>query len=294
MQFNETSLLSKSSGSRRKRRRPGSVRLNARLKAGKGKEGRGFRLTSLAVALSSVAAVLAVCLLMWFGLRLLGGVLFSSNDAFTIRKVDIKGSAMITEDLIREYTQVREGMNLFRLDIGRIREDFLRRAPSVKSMEISRLLPGTLSMEITERMPLARLGWRGPLVVDRKGVVFVVKGRSSHLPVITGYKGAGPRPGARLRGSAIAALEVLDVSEDYPALGLGVEAIEVDNREHLMLRLSDRKSARLAWNEMGTMTPGSRDNLLERLGKLSVSMRSQEGRRRSMFDATLDGPIYCH
>jgi len=291
MWFKDTPVLSESSGSRRKRRHTEVVHLNARLKRGKGK---GFRLTGVAIAASSVAAGLAICLLIWFGLLFMGKVLFSNNDAFVIKKVDIKGSAMITENLVREYTQVREGMNLFQVDIGRIRSDFLRRAPSVKSMEISRILPDTLNMEITERMPLARLGWRGPLVVDRKGVVFVVKGRSSHLPVISGYQGAGPRPGARLRGIALAALEVLDVSDDYPALGMGIEAIEVDKKEDLTVRLSDRKSALLAWDEMGMMTSVSRDNLLEKLGKLSVSMRSEEGRKRSMFDATLDGPIYCH
>jgi len=292
MWFKDSPTQSKSARGRRKRRSTGSVSLNARLKK-KGK-GKGPRLTSVAITASSVAAVVVTCLLLWFGLRFLGGLLFSNNSAFVIKKVDIKGSAMITEDLIREYTQVHEGMNLFQVNIGRIRSDFLRRAPSVRSMEISRILPHTLRMEITERLPLARLGWRGPLVVDRKGVVFVVKGRASHLPVITGYQGTGPRPGANLRGMALAALEVLDVSDDYPTLGLDIDAIEVDNREFLMVRLSDRKSAQLAWSEMGAMTSASRENLLNRLGRLSAAMRSEKGRSRAMFDATHEGDVYCH
>lgn len=291
MWFNDSPARSRSTGSRRRRRRKATVRLGARVKSGRSKPHNPAR---LAWGLSAVVIGLVACVALWFGFRFLGSALFAKNDAFVIRRIDITGSAMITENLVREYTQVHEGMNLFALDIAQIRADFLRRTPNVKSMEISRILPHTLKMQVSERMPLAQLGWNGPLVVDRKGVVFVIKGRSSHLPVITGYQGTGRRPGSRLRGMARAALEVLDVCDDHPVLNLGIEAIEVDNRERLMLRMADRKSAKLAWEEMGQMTAASRETLLKRLGRLSEAIHSEKGRRHTMFDATMDGPIFCH
>lgn len=286
MWFNDRPILIRSQGNRRKRRRVRTIRLGARLRS----RGRP-QVTRVAVTVVAIAAAVGVCALLWFGTRLLGDVLFSGNGKFVIRNIDIRGGVMISEALIREYTQVEEGMNLFSVDIKQIRSDFLRRAPSVKSMEISRILPDVLRIQITERMPLARVGWRGPLVVDRQGVVFVFKGHSSHLPVISGYRGAGLRPGSRLQGFALAALEVLDAGEDHPSLGLEIEAIEVDNREHLTLRLANRKAVKLAWREMGTMVKASRENLLKKLGRTSRALQSDKGRRCSTLDATMDEPI---
>ena len=289
MWFAEKATVSKSRGHRRKKRIR-TIRLNSRVASSKKRgDRRPVRVTMVALALVLVVALGAS---IWFGVRFVGRALFSGNRAFVIRHLDIKDGAMMTESLIREYTRIEEGMNLFGVNIGQVRADFLSRAPSVKSMQISRLLPDTLRIEITERMPVARLGWKGPLVVDRVGTVFVFKSQSDHLPFIIGYRGDGLRPGSKLHGTALAGLEVFDVCDDHPALGLNIEAIEVDNGDRLTLRLADRKAAKLAWEEMGTASKGSRRDLLMKLGMLSRALRSDEGRNLSSFNVTLDGRIY--
>jgi len=273
---------------RRRRRRPKSVTLQARTAARK----KPRAAVRVAAPAGAVVAAAAVCLLLWFGLRALGHALYAENPSFVIRDLDIRGGALISETLIREYTQIEEGRNLFDVDIDQVRRDFLARAPSVRSMEISRRLPDCLRIRIDERTPLARFGWKGPLVIDRDGVVFAFNGRSDHLPVVANYRGDDARPGARPDGLCRAALEVLEVLDDMPPLGLDIEAVEVDHRDYLMLRLRDRKAAKLAWKEMGAGTRASRRHLLRKIGRLVNVLSSEEGRRRSLLDATLEGRIY--
>jgi len=235
--------------------------------------------------------VAGLCVLAWVGLGFIGEQLFSKSDRFRIVDLDIKGGEVITPELIREYTQIHEGMNLFGFDGEKIRGDFLRRAPNVKSLEISRHLPDALRIAVIERVPLARMGTRGHLVADREGVVFGLHSRSSGLPVIDGYKGSRLRPGSRISGLAMAALQVLEVC-DSPALGLRVEVVETNHEDRLVLRLPGRVSVKLSWPGMGEETPESRKHLLTKLARIVRTLQSRKGRRLRTLDATHDDDIY--
>jgi hypothetical protein len=233
-------------------------------------------------------AVLAACAALWLGVRWGAAMMFWRNDRFAIRHLDIRAGTVITADLVREYTRIEEGMNLFAVDIGAIRRAFLQQAPNVRSISIARQLPDTLQIEIVERVPLARIGRRGFLVTDREGSVFGVRSPPVGLPYISGYRGPALRPGDRLAGMAQAALEVLDVC-DNPRLGLRVESVEVHRDDYLVVRLvfDDRmREVDLAWDDMGRRTKASRRRLLERLEWVKRTLESPRGANLSHLDAT--------
>jgi len=232
--------------------------------------------------------------LLWWGARWAGRRLYSENDRFAIRCLEITGGPVITAELIREYTGIREGMNLFKVDIGKIRAKFLERAPNVRAMRISRYLPGTLRIEVAERHPLARIGRRGSLVADRDGYVFGIRSGLRALPSIEGYRDAHLKPGSRLRGAALAALEVLAMC-DNPKLGLRVRAVEVDRDEYLVVSVSVGRPVtrvQLAWPGMGQGTRESQAHLLARLKGIRETLVSEEGRGLSELDATFGDRIY--
>jgi len=272
---------------KRNARRAPILKVNTRLRVQK-----KTKMYRIAVFVLVPAVIAAASVLLWFGVCMAGRLLFSSNDRFRIVNLEIKEGEVITGDLIREYTRISEGMNLFEFDIGNIRDAFLRRSPNVKSMEISRYLPDTLKIEVVERTPLARIGWRGHLVTDREGFVFGFRSGLRGLPVITGYRARNLRPGRRVGGMALAALEVLDAC-DNPTLGINVESVETGNADYLVLRLSDRKSVKLSWDKMGRMTRESRRLLRGKLGRLARTLQSEHGRRLTKIDATLDNRIYA-
>ena len=272
----------------RNRRRPTVLRVRARTSV----EKRRTR-SRLALAIVGLVVVGGFGVLTWSGLQWLGGVLFSRNGRYEIRTLDIKvdGNGVMTPALVKEYTQLREGLNLFECHIGQIREEFLRRAHTVKSMEISRILPDTLAIEVVERIPLARLGRRGYFVADHDGRVFVLRTGSRHLPVIQGYKGPRLRSGMRVSGMALAALQVLDACDD-PMLGLSVDAVEADRSEYVVLWLAGPKTVRLSWPGMGELTPSSRRHLQGRLRGVVDVLGTERGRRLSKIDATTEGEIF--
>lgn len=239
--------------------------------------------------------VIGATIALWMGISFTGRVLFSKNDRFQIKNLNIQEGTVITADLIKEYTQIKEGMNLFAFDIAKVRQDFIRHSPNVKSMEIRRQLPDTLHVRIVERVPVARIGRKSPFVADSEGYVFGLRAGYQALPVITGYRDPSLRPGSRLCGMSLAALEVVEACYDQ-RIGLHIDEVEVNNPEHIVLYVPDGakiKEVTLSWRNMGKRTTESRQELAKKLSRVVESMQSEDGRQRSRFNATLDDRVYA-
>lgn len=233
---------------------------------------------------------------LFLGIRLTGQLLFSRNDRFNITNLDIRDEGNIASYFIRHRKGISEGTNIFSFSTAHLREEFLQQrfAAKYKSMDISRVLPGTLSVALTERVPLARIGSWGNLVVDRDGCVFGVRSGSRDLPTIAGYPGAGLKPGVRLQGSAIAALEALMACDD-PRLGIPVQSVDVDEEDELVLFLkpgAKAKGFKLRWVGMGERTRESREALMRQLMRVSQALSQSGSRRHSMLDVTYDDRIF--
>jgi cell division septal protein FtsQ len=256
------------------------VRVRTRLHARENDPTRRSAMVVLAVVGACVAA-----LLLWLGVRALGGVLFSRNDRFTLRRLAVTEGELITADLVREYTQLQEGTNLFAISIGQIRDDFLRKVPCVKALEIRRMLPDTLEIKVTERVPLARVvGRNRALAADGEGHLFAVGAGYRDLPVITGYA-EDVRPGRRIQGLAGAALVLLSMC-DSPKIGLRVTSVDIGPENYLLLKLADGTLVKFNWEKMGEDTVESRGNLWRKLGRLARARQSAQGRQHRSFDFT--------
>ncbi len=172
-----------------------------------------------------------------------GRVLFSGNDLFAIRELDLRSDGVLRAAHIKEYAGVDEGSNLFAIDIKELRRQ-LENIPLIQSAEIRRQLPDTLVIRVSERVPLARLGIEDGhyhLAVDREGHVLGPSARSPRLPAITGYRATGLRPGSIVHDPLFAdALKVVDLC-DRTRLGqrVKIRSIHVSDPEVLELQLVD-------------------------------------------------------
>jgi len=267
--------------------------LSVRVRKNKGK-GRISRRAALAVLVPVVAA--GVLVLAWFGLKLVGRVLFSGNDRYTITSLEIRDTGSIARFFIRERKGIKEGTNLFGFSARKTRREFLqqRYAAKYKSMDITRRLPGTLVVSVVERTPMARLGSRGRLVVDTEGCVFGLKPSARGLPVISGYRDKGLKPGDRVSGAALSALQVLEACDD-PRLSIRVRSIDVSRKEHLAVYLhpgSKARGFRLSWKGMGKRGAKSEENLRLKLRRVKQTLAMGKTRGHSMLDATFDDKIF--
>lgn len=115
-----------------------------------------------------------------------------SDARFAVQHVEIIGLTHTSRSEVQSVTQRYVGLNLFHLDIARLRHD-LGALPWVSRIEIEKKLPDTLRIRVVERTPvaLAEMGDR-IAYVDEWGVPFAELAPSvgdSDWPLITAAQG---------------------------------------------------------------------------------------------------------
>lgn len=251
--------------------------VNTRLNAQRVQEMR--RIAGIALILFVLTAATAFG---YFGYVQTREMFFTQNPEFAIRTLDIRTEpgAVVTPMLVREYTGIEEGTNLFAVDIAQLRRDIIARVPNVRDMEITRFLPHTLRIDVYERVPVAVIQpKRGPDVfVDEQGYVFAARARREGLTVITGYDGPVLRLGQRVEGLLGDAVMVRSVSRKIPGDLLSIVAIDVrgklDGRDDaLQLRTSGGTVVALWWPRRGDDATRGLQALEDRLTFLAASLR---------------------
>jgi cell division septal protein FtsQ len=265
-------------GRRRENRRNSILKVSAR-RSDQRKE-RVHRVGAILLVTVVVAGMGWAVLL---GAKIVGQTLFSENDRFVIRHLDIRSNGKLQPDHIREYAHVEEGMNLFAVDLNQLRDD-LASVPIVSSVSVRRKLPDTLEIAISERVPAARLGEGSagyPLAVDRCGFVLGPTSRSQQIPSITGLQERGLRPGAQVSDLGVkSALHVVELC-DSPSFSrfLKIRNVDVSHSDYLEVRLLRGERILL-----------SRENMDMKLTKLCEIMKhtADMGQAIAAIDMTVE------
>jgi cell division protein FtsQ len=248
-------------------RRRASPRTQILLVNARVSEQRRARNHKIGAIVLAVVALGGLGLATVYGANRTGAALFSNNPVYTIRRIDITSNGRLRPEHIREYGKFSEGMNLFAVDIEKVRQD-LERVPLVRDAEVARQLPDTLIVRVTERTAIARIGRddkRFYLAVDRDGYVLGPTSRSPHLPIITGMRDEGLAPGSVIRESAVAdALVAIDLCDDgVLAEAVRIASLDVDNPEYLDIKLAQGEHVLL-----------SRENMKFKLDSLAEILRT--------------------
>jgi cell division protein FtsQ len=130
-------------------------------------------------------------------------VLFKS-PVFNIGKIIVQGNNLLTAGEIVRVSGIVTGMNIFQADLktaaGRIRS-----LPVIKEVKVDRRFPGTVLIEVTERVPVALVVTGGRFVeLDAEGY-YLREGSAgaTGLPVITGMRVQAAGPGRPVKGAGI-------------------------------------------------------------------------------------------
>ena len=162
------------------------------------------------------------------------------NREFAVQQVDVQTDGVIAPEQLRRWAGVKPGVNLFALDLARVKRD-LELVPTVKSAAVERVLPRTLRIRVDEREPVAQAYAPQPRVqggydmkmlqLDAEGCVMLPLGplqRSTPLsqtpdllPTISGIDPNELTPGKKLESPQVrAALELIVAFERSPMAGL--------------------------------------------------------------------------
>lgn len=246
--------------------------------------------------LLKLSSVLGAIVLIGYGLWYsFNAYYFKSTDLFVVKdnhsNVIIDTGKTLTPDLIKQILGIADGVNLFSIPINEKRAQLMERAPSIKEISISRLMPDKLKIVIIEREPIACVEVDGR-VVDAEGVVFVRYTRTSGLPVITGSQNIKTaKPGDRLNGMEMAAVRLAN-SIFRPECKARFTAVDSSHPRYLLLTYPDSRRAKIAWQDMIKHNTKSERLMTQQYDNLVSAMNNDVGREFKMFDAQHPSRIF--
>ena len=163
------------------------------------------------------------------------------NAEFAIQRVDVQTDGVIAPDQLRSWSGVKLGANLIALDLTAVKRN-LQLEPVIDSVSVERVLPRTLKIRVTERIPIAQVnvpraaGANGVVIsvfqLDAAGVVMqpldsrmsaipLAQMKDSRLPEIKGLNASQLQPGHRVvMPQAQAALQLVSAFGYSPMAGL--------------------------------------------------------------------------
>jgi cell division protein FtsQ len=183
------------------------------------------RLVALRPLLVTAAVVVLVAFVGWIAF-------FSSWLAATA--VDVSGEETVSQQRILDAADVQLGVPLARLDLGEI-EARVALVPVVAEVSVHRSWPHTVSIDITEREPIAAVHHAGSWwVMDGEGVEFrPTEAPDPTLPVV--------EVGAQVPDDALT--EVAGVIRALPTELMGeVRQISARSMDSIQLQLSGRRT----------------------------------------------------
>ena len=156
----------------------------------RGQLNRSVLTVLLCAAVVMVAVWQAPLLQLWGASAQEKLVVWTGEQGFTIKRLDVVGRNQISGQEIMQALQVKQGAPIFAYDpqgaVARLSAN-----PWIKSVNVERRMPDTIFVRITERIPAARWQVQGKLaVVDIEGAVLTTTGMDMYkdLPVIIGQE----------------------------------------------------------------------------------------------------------
>lgn len=175
-----------------------------------------------------------------FGVRAALDRFFFSNADYTLHRISFDLDNILTREEALAATGLREGINIFSVDLGKI-ETVFREMPQVQDVRIKRELPDHLAISITAREPVAWVAAEGEtgdpsaseksLLADASGFLMHprhVLPEYYHLPVIYGVKSDNIRAGESLSGEDLRqALTLIDTASRHPESLLRIRTLDI-------------------------------------------------------------------
>jgi cell division protein FtsQ len=241
-------------------------------------------------------------LLAWFsGAFLLiasaGGIVYGGHEAlrrffwqnpdYSLAEVTIHTDGSLTRDQIIEATNIHEGKNIFAINLSAARKGLMS-LPQVDHADIERILPNKISIDISERKPVAWVTGQddgnpsadpGAFLIDRAGILMRMKNQVSeyyHLPVICGLNVDNYEEGGTVDLPEVrAALELIRLTGENPAR---YQVRSIDISKGYCLVVTDERHAKITF---------PLDNLAEQLDRLALLYANVDTNHRDIQTVNL-------
>jgi cell division protein FtsQ len=142
------------------------------------------------------------------------------SPRFAVTDLVVTGQSRRTADALLEEAGLSKGVNVFSIDLDRARAALLS-DPWICEATLSRRLPGTVGVRVTEREIGALVALRQTYLVSRDGVIFkrFELGDPTDLPIVTGID--SDRVAVDRDGVQSTLRRALDLASDFERTTLG-------------------------------------------------------------------------
>jgi cell division septal protein FtsQ len=221
---------------------------------------RAARLRFGAIGLVLTATTLAGFFLLWKAGEWTLDCLIYKNPAFTVERIDVKTDGVIAAEQVRRWSGVKPGQNLLALDLARVKRD-LEMAPPIRLAAVERVMPHTLKLRVSERVPIAQVSVlrmkpgggteTSTLYLDRDAFVMMplMSGQralpvrtNEVLPAVCGLNLGAVLPGRKIDSAQVrGALQLIVAFQRSPmAARANLRMIDVSSPELLQVTTADQ------------------------------------------------------
>jgi cell division protein FtsQ len=108
------------------------------------------------------------------------------STLLTVKKIEVRGNQVVSQDSILELAQVAPNIQLLRLNVSQTSQR-IKTISQIKSVDVRRGWPETLVIEVVERTPLAVTDIpEGRYLIDESGVAYQPVTPDANLPLVFG------------------------------------------------------------------------------------------------------------
>src|SRR5216110_3679635 len=244
----------------------------------------------LLVVFSKIALVILLAGGIYVGARVAAKRFFIDNPDYKLNNIEVQTDGTLQRDQILNVAGVREGENIFRVNLARVHER-LQELPQVDEVEVIRKLPAEIDIRIVERKPI---GWitsekqiadpcasDAAFLVDARGVLMKEKKLLPEylgLPLILGCVSESLEAGKIVESpEARAALELLRLST-RSFMQTRFQIREIDVSKGYCLVVTDKNHTRVTFGF---------DNLDTQLQRLEQFLVYADDSKRELATANL-------
>jgi len=178
------------------------------------------------------------------------------NPDYYLKEINFHTDGSLTRDQAIQATNIREGKNIFFISLSAARKNLMT-LPQVAYADVERILPSTISIDITERKPVAWVTGAdddnpsadpGAFLIDREGILMRIKNparENFHLPVICGLDVGNYEEGGTVDLPEVrAALELIRITGQNPSR---YQVRSIDVSKGYCLVVSDERHAQITF-----------------------------------------------
>jgi cell division protein FtsQ len=180
-------------------------------------------------------------LILMLSLVSFGTAFMVKSDFFNIKKVNVDGNNILTDDIIIKASTINIGENIYKIK----KSDVLNNIESlsyVKSANIKRKLPDTININIEERKRVVQLKMLSNyMLIDNEGYVLEVSDtRVDELPCFVGFNIENLEPGNKISNDEIGMklLDFFNEDELIPTIS-AMNTINYDTNEEINIDLNN-------------------------------------------------------